>query len=237
MRLPKTISPCPIKEAVAEFRFDSDVPPDAVFGIAYQSLKKDFSDVKQFPIASLPQSIRLSDPNFIFQPHFRLENETSVVSLGPKVISVGIRGDYPGWETFSQRIRGTFAQFNESGITTKPLRLGLRFISFFPYNIFSHLQLKITLDNEALEGEETHFKTVLAKPSHKTLLQIGKGFALVGNPNQPGSVIDIDSFTTEITGGVIPALETFLTEAHQTEKELFFRLLKPEFLASLNPVY
>jgi len=208
-----------------------------VFGITYQALKKEFKEAKPLPILRLPSEIRSVDKDMAFQPHYRLISETSVVLLGPKVISVGMRGEYPGWAVHSERIKGMLLKFYQTGIVGKTLRLGLRYISFFGFDIFPNLLLRISVDDTSLDGEETFFRTVLSGKGCKNLLQVRKGVALLKKPNEKGSVIDIDSFTTEVSGELNSVIEGFLEDAHQSEKELFFRLLKPEFLKSLKPVY
>jgi uncharacterized protein (TIGR04255 family) len=89
----------------------------------------------------------------------------------------------------------------------------------------------------AYQTRDTFFKTVLNGDGCKHLLQIGKGMSLMNNPQQTGSVIDIDSFTTDVKGEFMNVLSTFLEHAHHSEKQLFFKILKPEFLNSLNPIY
>ena len=237
MKLPKSITPCPIKEAIAEVRFESNVPADAVFGIVYQALKKDFPHSEPLPIVALPTSIRDAAKDLIFQPHYRLLSEDYVVLTGPRVIAVGMRGEYPGWPGLAARIKDTLRQFNQTGILSQTVRLGLRFISFFPFDIYPKLRLRITVNEQSWDGEETQFKTVLSRGGCKSLLQIGKGLALVDRPGETGSIIDIDSFTTETAGDFSNVLGRFLDSAHQSEKELFFTLLEPEFLTSLKPIY
>jgi uncharacterized protein (TIGR04255 family) len=237
MKLPKSISPCPIKESVSEVRFEPNVPEDAVFGIVYQALKMEFAQVKQLPILSLPVEFRTGDKDLMFQPYYRLENAHSTVLLGPRTISVGMRGEYPGWAVHSSRIKAILLHFYQAGVVGKISRFGLRYISFFGFDIFPNLLLKITVDSDSLEGEETFFKTVLSARDCKSLLQIRKGVALTTKPDTKGSVVDIDSFETNIEGDFVSRLDNFLENAHRSEKELFFRLLKPEFLKTLNPVY
>lgn len=237
MKLPKSISPCPIREAVAEVRFESDVPPDAVFGIVYQALKTDFPKAEELPIATLPSQIRNTDKELMFQPQYRLISETSTLLVGPKTIAVGMCGEYPGWAVLSARMKEILRRFSQTGIVKQPVRLGLRFISFFPFDIYPKLQLQISVDDQSWDGEETFFKTVLNRSTFKSMLQVGKGLALLGRPGEIGSIIDIDSFTAETDGEFLAYFERFLESAHQSEKELFFTLLKPEFLATLNPVY
>jgi hypothetical protein len=62
---------------------------------------------------------------------------------------------------------------------------------------------------------------------------------LIGDKKTPGSVIDIDSFVQEpdAAGGFDASLAKFLETAHLAEKQLFLRLLKTDFLATLKPTY
>lgn len=72
MDLPKTIDPCPIVDALLEIRFQTLTHPNAVFGLIYNELQKDFPKVENLPILQLPDAIRASDPNFKFKPQYKL---------------------------------------------------------------------------------------------------------------------------------------------------------------------
>lgn len=239
MKLPLSISPCPIAETVVEVRFDTTVPEEAVFGLVYQALKADFPKNTPLPIASLPADFRRSDPQLANQPLHRLEGEHLTVMVGAQMATVGIRGAYPGWTEGSERFRATFARIASTGLIGKPLRFGLRYISFFQGDILPKLTLSIAVAGEAISGAGTHLKTVLQADGCRLLLQVGKDLMLVGEQNKIGSVIDIDSFVTEpdTACGFDAALADFLERAHLAEKQLFFELLMPDFLATLNPIY
>jgi uncharacterized protein (TIGR04255 family) len=92
MRLPKSISPCPIKAAVAEVRFESDVPAEAIFGIAYQKLKTKLPDVRPLGMVGVPSPVGDGTAILTFHQNYQLQNETSVAFVGPGMISVGMRG-------------------------------------------------------------------------------------------------------------------------------------------------
>jgi uncharacterized protein (TIGR04255 family) len=99
----------------------------------------------------------------------------------------------------------------------------LRYISFFEFDIFPKLLLKITVDDMSLEGDETFFKTILSDKGCKSVLQIRKGVVLTENRSEKGSVIDIDSFTTEFEGNFTKVLAEFLESAHDSEKRIVFQ--------------
>ncbi len=73
----------------------------------------------------------------------------------------------------------------------------------------------------------------------RLILQVGSGMALTTNPGQIGSIIDIDSYveSPQLTRDLASEFSAFLAEAHAAEKRLFFSLLNPELLRSLNPRY
>lgn len=116
---------------MAEVRFQPGVPEEAVFGMAYQSIRNDFPKAEALPVTLLPADFR-AENNLMFQPHFRLVNDRSVVMIGPRTMSVGMSQAYPGWLVHSERVRNTLLQLYETGIVSKVSRIGLRFISFFP---------------------------------------------------------------------------------------------------------
>lgn len=76
-----------------------------MFGIVYQALQKDFPKSEALPIVALPTPIRDATTDLVFQPHYRLLSDNSVVLVGPKVIAVGMRGEYPGWPALWARIK------------------------------------------------------------------------------------------------------------------------------------
>jgi len=66
----------------------------------------------------------------------------------------------------------------------------------------------------------------------------------VGTDNAPtrvGSIIDIDMSNLEVDGQTskqfFQEVDALLERGHDVQKDLFFNLLKPEFLSTLNPVY
>ena len=61
------------------------------------------------------------------------------------------------------------------------------------------------------------------------------------NVNMPGqkngSIIDIDTFREYGDNYFLENIVSEIENAHKTEKTLFFSLLKPDFIESLNPHY
>lgn len=239
MKLPKSISPCPIVEAVFESRFQTDTPEEAVVGMVYQALRKDFPKMSALPLASLPQQMRKADPELTYQPLHRLEGEHMVLLIGPRNFAIASKGEYLGWQGYCADALHVFKTIAATGIFQKIERFGLRYISFFEGDVLSNLTLSVQLQGTEIQGGESFFRTILQWKGCSCHLQVGKDLKLSNRDGKTGSVVDIDAFVqSPITSGrLLDDAKSFLDTAHHAEKDLFFTLLKPEFLATLSPTY
>ncbi len=239
MTLPKIINPCPIKEATVEIRFESALPPDAIFGVVYNELKDSYKDSQALPILQIPELVRINDPNLAFQPHYRIKKDDFLLQIGPKMISLSVTEVYPTWEEYLKEMLDVFRKINKIGFISNIIRVGLRYINVFEIDILKQINLSITIKNSEISNKETFVRTLFEEKKFQTVLQIGNNLVLQkGDGSQIiGSIIDIDVSTMENGVNFFENMKPLLEEAHTVEKEKFFGLLKAEFLETLNPVY
>lgn len=240
MKLPKKITPCPIIESVVEIRFDTDIPSDAIFGVIYNAFKNEFSKKpKNLPILQLPADIRNKDPNLLYKPHYRLSDGTFLFQIGPKVISLVNKGEYVGWNTFFPKIKDCFRKIKSLEIIEKTKRLGLRYINFFEgINIYEQINLQLLLNEEPLKSDIILVRTTLKTGDFLGNLQISNDSKFTrNNTKMLGSTIDIDVHLEENGKTIIDQIDSMIEKAHVEEKELFFGLIKKEFLNQFNPEY
>jgi uncharacterized protein (TIGR04255 family) len=238
--LPKRITPTPVKEAITEIRFNSSFPADSIFGIVYNAFKETYSNVEKLPILQVPEVIRANDPAFVFQPYYRLRRGNFLLSIGPKVLSLVVTAPYPGWSVYLPEIVTVFTRINELGLIENVTRGAIRYIDFFSQeDIFKNINLTILMNDEVAPTDEAYFRTLLQRRDFQSLLQIANNSRMEqpGHPPQIGSIIDVDSFRTTGLENFFDEIENYLNAAHYAQKELFFSLLKPDFLARFNPEY
>jgi uncharacterized protein (TIGR04255 family) len=235
MKLPKTITPCPIKDALLEIRFSTKMHPNAVFGLIYNALRHDFlNKVESLPILQLPEALRAADPNFRYKPHYKISNDTIVVQIGPDVLSISSFPKYIGWEAFSKKIISIIDKVEKIKIIDKVNRLGIRYVNFFESDIFTNINVKICIQEKNINYKNTVIRTEIGHKDFKSTLQIANN---AYNQTTAGSVIDIDTFKENGLDDFFKQKETIINSGHTKEKELFYSLLKKEFLTSLNPEY
>ncbi len=235
-KLPISISPCPIIEAIFEIRFESYFPGDAIFGIVFNQFKDEFQNVEQLPILQLPAAIRNQDPNLKFSPHYKIKKDNFIIQIGPNVFSLTNIKEYCGWKVFSEKIFNTYNKVSELNLIKKQFRTALRYINILPdINIFENSNLGIKLNDRSLGANQINFTAEIPYEYGASNLKL-INFAEVIFENQAvkGAIVDID---THVQQEKFDNFQDAVKCAHTAEKELFFKLLKQEFLNTLNPVY
>jgi uncharacterized protein (TIGR04255 family) len=241
MNTPTRIEPSPLVEAVADVRFTSLLPPAVIFGYMYDVLKDQYTKLSDLPILQLPEEIRKMDPNFISQPHYRLEGERFVLQLGPQILNIAVLdGNYPGWTDFKSEINRIFVAFSQKKIINKITRIGLRYINFFDLNIFNVSTFSVSFQERPLLNEKAFLRVQFSDSEFITNVQVTNDASIQRqNGHKQGSIIDIDTYcpTPEINKTEPETFDRFVEAAHQILKTKFFGGLKEEYVASFNPQY
>jgi uncharacterized protein (TIGR04255 family) len=238
-RLPIRIDPCPIVEAVLELRFITSESWLTLPGLLFAHIRERYPEQKNLPLADFPPEMRRLEPAFIYQPLVQFLSRDFLIQFGPRVVSLVTKpNQYPGWTAFAEEMRWLLDRLQTLAFISEGERLGVRYINFFESDIFGNLLLEVNTQGKRIAGAELSIVTVLARSPLTARLQVANS-AIVGTGNDAkrGSVLDLDVWLGPLDFDLFHnGLEKFAA-AHHFEKQVFFGLLKPEFLTSLNPVY
>ena len=244
---PTRITPNPIIDSVIEFRFETSLPADAIFGVYYSQVRDQFPEFKKLQAADIPEEIRKIDTNLKHAPHYQAENGPFRLNLGPNVISISVVNEYVGWEeNFKPFIASIVERLKKADIVTKFTRIGLRYIDFFKEDIFSKITISINYQNEKLktfqdlplEPKQTHISLIVESGQFTTRLNIQNNtYININNKSGIGSIIDTDTFYEKNEGFNFDHLEKLIPDIHECSVNIFFGILKQDFIESLNPVY
>ncbi len=221
-------------DALFEIRFTTKFHPSAVFGMIYNVLQDDFPKVENLPVLQLPEAVRAADPSFKFKPHYRILNENFVTQIGPDVLTISSFPKYAGWQEFSKQIFSILDRIESIGIIDSVIRIGIRYINFFTNDIFKDIDLKLYIGNNDIAYKNTIIRTEIEQESFKSSLQVANN---ANHNNKLGSIIDIDTFTESNLKFFFTNKEALISGGQTKEKELFYSLLKEDFLKTLNPTY
>ncbi|MDM8254406.1 TIGR04255 family protein [Phocaeicola barnesiae] len=238
--LPSRIEKCPLIDALIEFRFEAAIAKSAVFGVIYNLIRNDYrGNVINLPILQIPEQIREVDPNLKFKPLYRVEGDKFIIQIGYDVLSISSKMPYVGWPEFSQHSLSLINKIIQEGIIKRVSRLGHRYINFFRGDITNSLTMSFSM-TEKYVSENLLIRTDVRDGNFMNTLQFANNANYRPNPNTSeivGSLIDIDTSREYSDNFFIENREQEINMAHECEKKLFFSLLKPTFLETLNPTF
>ncbi len=236
MSFPIRLDKTPLIDSIIEVRFDTNIVSSAVFGVIYNQIRAEYpGTVVNLPISQLPEAIRMSDPNLKYKPLYRIEGDKTIIQIGSDVINLSSKMPYIGWTEFSRIAINVLNKAFASGAVGSITRLGHRYINFIDHDITSELAMSFTMS----EVDERQIKSLNIRTTISNGVFVNSlSFANDGQyKGHLGSLIDIDTSREYTDNYFKDHIEDELNSAHQSEKELFFSLLKEPLLKSLNPVY
>lgn len=237
-KFPIKISPCPIIETNIEIRFIPNFPPDAVIGVIYSTLsRKGKCSLIQRNVMQLPSIVRMEDNRLKYQPTHTISTSECLVHVGPFVAIIQPSGkDYPGWGKYREIIDDIISLFRQINLVKQIDSIGLKYINFFEFDIFD--QINVSIKGLPTPLHSTVFRTELKNDKFVNILQITNGIH-VKNPffEKDGSLIDITTAILANQGLTMENIMTRIEDAKNGEKELFFSLLKKDYLNTLSPEY
>lgn len=236
-KLPNKISPCPIIEATVELKFSATMPKGAVFGVIYNAVKDTFGKFEKLPTAMLPNEIIENDPNLKYKALYKLTDGLFNAQIGYDVVSFHSPSDYVGWDSLMGNMIPFFNKIHQTGIIDKVEGMILRYLNFFEVDIYKNINFQMQLFNQIYESSNLVVRTEVMEEDFIKVLQIANNVTVTGSIGQKqGSLLDIACVLSN-PNNLFSNLESVITKAHQFEKELFFGLLKEDFLSTLKPEY
>jgi uncharacterized protein (TIGR04255 family) len=238
-RMPVRINPCPIIEAIIEIRFVSSEPWRTMPGLLFGHIRERYTVSRDLPLATFPEDFRRQNPALMYLPLVQFVRSNFLIQFGPRVVSlVTSPNQYPGWQEMKTEMAWLLEQIKISGFVSEAERLGVRYFNFFSEDIFAHLHLRTFIGAKALESDEVSISTVFRQVPMTARLNVSNS-VIVGGPDNPrsGSIFDVDVWIGALDFELFSNGLQRTDEAHDFEKRIFFGLLKPDFLAKLNPEY
>jgi uncharacterized protein (TIGR04255 family) len=243
--IPKKLKHDAIAEATFEIRFDDDpgTVPEIVYGRLADAGGWQGYQQTRLPTADIPAAFRRADPDLRRQPAIRLvEREGSGrVLIGPQMLAFGRQAPYPGWTMFSQDILKTIQVLFRVIPAVTVTRLGLRYINAFRSDVhgiagMGDLDLSIQVDASAVDKNvNLHYRATVMNDSVCNVRIATKEFAQGSIPENTTVLVDVDVSTPlgfRTTDRA--AVEGWVKDAHESEKEHFFKLLKLETIENLR---
>lgn len=244
-RIPVRLKKEPLLEAIWEIRFFGAKSPvaDLLPGMLFNSFPGKYDTVAKMPVADIPAPIVMHDPNLRYAPKIRLEGANQAVQIGDRVVFLSCRRPYSGWDRFSADIRELAEAVQKTELIDRLERFSLKYIDLIelekPVGL-AHLNLELKLGEYELAAKPVQLRTEIKENDLIHIIQIisPAEVALPGTEGRlKGVLVDIDSIKPMADDESWDALQQRLDDVHTACKKMFFSILKPETVESLEPEY
>lgn len=164
--------------------------------------------------------------------------------VGDQVLSVSVAMPYPGWKKLKPVVLDIWGHAKDSGLVGLVERISVKYVNVLDAPLgtdhISLTKLGIRLDDHDVTSEPTSLRTEIRRGSMVSIIQVvsqATTSVIKDGAPQAGLVVDIDSIYEGPFDNFWDRHATLLDDAHDFEKELFFRLLTDETLAKYEPEY
>jgi uncharacterized protein (TIGR04255 family) len=241
MRLPKRLQKNPIIDAIAEVRFSSSIPNDAVIGLVYSKLQDTFGKPENLPVLQIPAALRENDPNLKYQPCYRFTKPGNVLLVGPHNVALSTY-PYSDWGAASPLLNDVLSRLYDVRLFDRIERIGLRYVNFFEnLNIFDHSTLVLKVRNTSIANQSVTLRTEASSNDFKVVTQASnRATAQVASVSKSGSILDLDITKENLNIAAEPlpsSLMNLFVSANRAADSAFFNVLADDFIATFGPEY
>jgi uncharacterized protein (TIGR04255 family) len=246
-RLPATLGRDPIVEFTFEIRFHGAAPSVAELlpGMLFPYFKSDFPRMGLLPASQIPKAIRDTDPNFAYQPVHVLEGGRRRILLAERAVALSVVRPYEGWASTRPLILSIVSKLRETGLVEQVERFSLRYMNVINLGSDTSLapfKIDIGLGKFQIRGNGLQIQAEIERDESVAIIQLATGATIAvrgesGTSTHNGVMVAVDTVRQTNVAGFLADPVPLLEVVHNTEKEVFFGLLKDETIAAMEPVW
>lgn len=247
VRIPVKLQNDPIVECTLELRFDasSEAASDVLPGMLYASFKDQYPVSEQTPEAQLPRAMRATDANLKARPIVLLKGTDSNIGIGDAGVLLSFQRPYRGWATVQPRADAVFGAVLETGLVEQVSRFSIKYTNLITTgnNEFdlSSLELEFRLGRELTpRGPGTALRAEFKGEETISIVQIQTGATVKSQKERQEALKGVLLIVDTISFGDIEdrgQLSRKLELLHNTEKDIFFRILTDKTREMLGPMW
>jgi uncharacterized protein (TIGR04255 family) len=239
VKIPKKLSHSPIDQAIFEIRYEGNYPGEALYGMLFDVFSQfPNKDMAELPIMQLPKHIRDNDPNLRYEAFYRVANDKNTFSAGSHSFVFSALKPYSGWADWKQFFKPIIKILQKKNIIKTVERIGLRYINIFNTIIFDKVNAGLTIAGNSIILDPGLFRVEFDQSNIHTILNVSNTI-IMNDAQKQYPLIDVDCINTLDYEAQLffSSYENIIDETHQVNKNVFFGLLKENFLNSFEPEY
>lgn len=245
VKIPKNISPDSIKHAIVEIRYTTTIQFEMFLGMIYKPLKDSYSySTRQI---TEPQTGKQITEGFCFNDYIN-------ISIKKNGVVFQFAEKYISWQKFQPEIERLLDILNSTELIEQFTRVGVRFINEYQQISLEdciNFQVKNLFENSSVSSysynsvhsygnniiASINLRNNIPKIPDNIRFPIKEGTNKIEIKVHPISIIDIDVLVQPLNTKSVTEVLNATDGAHNITKNIFYSMLKNEFLEKLNPKY
>ncbi|MEP7268217.1 MAG: TIGR04255 family protein [Saprospiraceae bacterium] len=241
MNLPSKISPNFIKDSLVEVKYFSKIPLEVLVGFIFKALDNSFKYTSQpIPSKKTPLQQFGNIPvqlNFNLGTQYLFYTDRIRIQLLPNSIIFNCIDDYIGWGNYISEISTTLIQISSVKEIEFFSRIGVRYRSeHIGPSLNSSSKFVFSLGGFEQPASSFQFRSEFLSDGYRIIINLANN-ASKTTLNDFTSLFDIDVISENLSITSLEELISSIKKVHQKEKDIFFNLLREEYLTKLNPEY
>ena len=227
MKKPIKISPDKLKDAIVEIGFESEYPIEVIIGMIFHSLDNTYYYTN-----------RPLDNKTNFKGSSLFYNNQIKLLITKNFLTFNILNKYIGWEEYKKEIEKVLTQITKK---RSPIidfvRASVRFISEHQnINISDSFKFNFSFGMPNIVSDVYSFRSEFKQDDLNVFLNIQSNIRTNQSKNINISIIDIDVLNN-VRCNTCKEIIQAVSIAHEKQKDIFFSLIKEDYLKTLNPIY
>jgi len=233
LKTPKSINPDRLIDAIVEIRYYSRLPLELLIGIFFDSLDDSYNYSNR-PTTRVNSNLTIGSNPLFYNDKIKI-----LCTNGSLIFN--ILSNYIGWENYEKEIRNFVAQINnKKSKIEKFTRVGVRYISEYEeINIHNKFNFNFDFGMPDIKSDIYTFRSEFTKDTLKVFLNLQNNIRQKKseNNNIRISTVDVDVSNDNLNCTSLDQIMIETKKAHDLQKEVFYRLMKEDFLLTLKPSY
>lgn len=247
MKVPKKIYPDNIQDSFVEIKYTSDLPLVILIGIIYKALDDSYTfTIKPLSINGTQTEIPEGFPFEVSGQNIFFNEKITILFINNSII-FNCLDQYISWSYFFPEIKNAFSQIINSGVINTITSIGLRYVSKYSgADLRESINFNFSFGMPEIASKSYSFNSQFGYKGENVNLNLHHMVKYISNKgivntnvSDKVSLIDIDVISADTNIESKDSLKVFskIDLLHTIEKEIFFGLLKPDFLETLKPEY
>lgn len=244
MPLPQKLNPDNLKDTLVEIRYAQSVPQELLLGFVSSILEP--LGYQYLPAPNQGINIALSS----YQPiavglngGFFIKDNVRVHFVANLIVFNCLEDKYVGWRKYFQVISDTVRSLLDKKAVRDFSRVSIRYVSEFKnIDIYQGVNGTIDFSKAGLTLDNSILRLSDESGSLKTYVTLTNKAKRISQSSQEQQIVEASLFDVNVYENFNPVSDLSilwekLTQIHARQKEVFFGLISPEFLKTLNPEY